>query len=228
MNAADRKHLIESHLKLAAAAAGRVTFTRNQKDPRWQDTFAAACIALCEAADAFDPSRGTQFSTLAWPRVLRAAQRASIRDVRHAKTHLVLTNRGTSPSEDSEEHGLEIAESRTGAAAPSPEALYLDAEAAAIGQGRLSRLVPADRARAEALLAGEPVSGSVYAEKLAARAGLRIASSDRVVNPGPMSGVTRNARWFSRLTPEKLAARKATNKASRARCAQRRALAVAA
>jgi hypothetical protein len=71
----NRNQMIEANLKYARAAATKYTLGAPEKSPQWQDAFSAACEALVEAADAFDPSRGTVLNTIAWPRMMRAIQR---------------------------------------------------------------------------------------------------------------------------------------------------------
>lgn len=64
----DRERLILEHLALLQHIVGRMSFDvpgRVQRD----DLFGWGMRGLIEAADAFDPTRGLQFSTFAFPRI---------------------------------------------------------------------------------------------------------------------------------------------------------------
>ena len=71
-----RERLIERHLPLARSVAYRYRYTPQPLD----DLFQVASVGLVKAVDAFDPQRGTAFSTYAVPTIL-GELRHHMRDV---------------------------------------------------------------------------------------------------------------------------------------------------
>jgi RNA polymerase sigma factor (sigma-70 family) len=222
----NRSQLIETHLKYARGVASKVTLRAPRSSEAWQDAFQAASLALVEAADAFDPSRGASFITLAWPRMLRAAQRLRIKEKARWDVETTALNRTV----DGEGHELEAgtkAQFRAHLSA-SPEELLIAAESRAAGADRLARLGGKDREVVERVLDGRGPGEHVVlnAAKLAERAGLRVAASDRPVrkklDPAE-SHRQRSRRWYARMSPEQREKRNADKRAAARRAREQRA-----
>jgi len=105
----DRDKLILDHIALLQHIVGRMSFDSPGRILR-DDLFGWGMRGLIEAADAFDPSRGLQFSTFAYPRIrgaildeLRAldflprGRRERLREVERAVAELEQRH-GTPPS----------------------------------------------------------------------------------------------------------------------------------
>lgn len=247
MPASIRKQLIADHVHLAEVIASKVCFGRRPDDPHWQDVHSAALEALVKAANAFDPARGTAFSTLAWPRLLRAAQRVRIRERAHYQQETAARHSREDDGNPAAERDLwaESDEYRAGLSV-SPEELLLQAEARELGEDRLRRLPPELREKVEVVLDGgaallQPSCVGVYfnrhtgerrtvvrkgtADLVLEAAGVRVGVKDAPAPRGAMNGSSRTARWLARLTPEQRVARNAKNTARKA--AARRARRVA-
>lgn len=66
-----RSRLVEAHQGFAYALAGRFSARHESSD----DLNQAALLGLLHAVDRFDPTRGVQFSTFAWPTIMGELKR---------------------------------------------------------------------------------------------------------------------------------------------------------
>lgn len=193
----NRNELIQKNLRLAQALVSRYTFYAPRSSAAWQDAYGVACVALCEAADLFDASRGAKFATLAFLRI-----RNAIHDFR----------RGEAQRWDFERAAGEDA--MNVAAEGSPEDYVLEAERAEVVFDRMSRLTPAERARVEAALFGERRVGNDNRRSSVLKLVEKVGGE---AQEAPwMGGAQRSARWYANLGPEQRAARNAKRRARKA------------
>lgn len=206
----NRDDLITSHLPLAKHVVRRYAYGLRNPDVH-ADALSDAYVALCQAADMYDPSVGS-FAPYAYV----AMKRHVIAMRRRALVHFAETTvfNGAKDRYDEEFPGgdMDRLEVYAGVTAPSAEQLLLEAEQQAIGQARLARLDPESRARATAYLADEVTMGGGLkpgtAVTLARLAGVRIP---RVAQPvrKRMSGAERQARYYARKKNEVYARKRA-------------------
>lgn len=218
----NRRQLIESNISTAAYFANRVCFTKNRSDPAWQDAFQAGCLAICEAAEAYDPSKG-EFHPYAVQCVENAVRRLRFLACRDRKTLLSTRDlKEGSAGEDSwAESDISHWAEFGAATVPSPEELLLEAAERAEGQARLAKLPEAEQLDVERLLSREyrkreTANPVAWAE----RVGVRVPEKDRpapratargsdgaFVSTGKrLSGAERSRAWYARLSPEAKAA----------------------
>jgi hypothetical protein len=222
-----RKKLIEANLKYARGAATKYSLRAPRSSAQWQDAFSAASEALCRAAEKYDPSRGASFSTFAWPYLKRAVLGLREGEKRHYTLQTTARHsRATFQDAPAECRDHEVEHDEFEAAlVPSPEDQMLAAEARAQALRRLSRVSFVERRTIEAVLDGKSTGkGRLPALRLAQSGGVRVPAS-LLKNRLALSGAARNARWYSRLSPEKKAER---NEAKNERRRQARAAARAA
>lgn len=85
---AGRDALIEAHLPQVSLAVR--TLGRRCPPHEREEMFSAGCLGIVDAARRFDPSRGLQFSTLAWHRITGAIlddRRRRLKQVGYTRTY---------------------------------------------------------------------------------------------------------------------------------------------
>jgi hypothetical protein len=224
-----RKKLIEANLKYARGAATKYSLRAPRSSAQWQDAFSAASEALCPGCGEVRPLARRLLlhvrlavSEARGPRPAREREEAL-----HAETtarHSFRDDCGTAAPSDARDQSAERDEFEA-ALVPSPEDQMLAAEARAQALRRLARVSFVERRTIEAVLDGKSTGkGRLPALRLAESGGVRVPAS-LLKNRQRLSGAARNARWYSRLSPEKKAER---NEAKNERRRQARAAARAA
>lgn len=193
----DRNTLIESHLRFASIAASKFTLGARRETPAWEDAYSTACIALVEAADAYDPSRGAKFLTFAWPRMKRAIQELRRVEMLGWERESLARH---ALEEDGRDHVAEADEFRAGLSV-TPEDLLLEGGDRHRGAELLERLPAREREIVETVLADRPLHGGrpgTQVVRIAAAAGLHVSPPKESFD----FSAHRCQRWYRRLTPE--------------------------
>jgi RNA polymerase sigma factor (sigma-70 family) len=210
--------LITEHLHLAKVIA-RKRMGRAPSLEQYEDAVGAGTIALCQAAQAFDPNRGVKFVTFAWVAIERAVLKHRMAQKRIFE-HETRALDAPVYEEDGDSYSLlDLTNIERNELQADAEELLIQAEERARGQARLARLSPESRVRVEALLADEGQAQLGW-KQISREAGVRVGSRDVPVKGPPMTRAERQKRYEQRnnraVNDRKNAARRAKNAAARA------------
>lgn len=192
-----RNALVESHLSYARAAASRFTKGAPRTSTEWQDAYSTAYLALVEAADIYEPERGTKFITIAWRRMEWAIKNERVRGG--------LRKKGRAFTGNSEAAQAQLDNAMR--SDETPETLYVSEEERAAGAARLKRALsvatPEQKEIIESVLEGRPANGNalrhIQAQRIALAAGVNVKVQKRERR---LTQAERQKRYEANWSPE--------------------------